>query len=140
MIKAITHAKLDNGVVKTATECNQHYEGEDSKAINCKLENMKALERALHEKKEHAEDNHKQAHKDLSKVQLELKELEGKHDKQKAQEKKEEKEHKEAVDKATQQRMKELEGCERSKIQADMDAKRECQKQAKAERLRKMRE
>ena len=101
---------------------------------------MKALEEALHEKKEHAENSHKQAHKDLNKVQSGLKELEDKHDKQKAQEKKEEKEHKEAIDSATKQRMKELEGCERAKIQSDMDAKRECRKEATAERLRKNRE
>jgi len=65
---AAKHAKLDQGVVKQASECNKHQEGEGCKAIGCKMDNMKSLEKALKDKKEDAEKAKRQAEKDLKKV------------------------------------------------------------------------
>ena len=90
------------------------------------MENMKALEKALKEKREDAEKAKKQADSDLKKVKGDMEKLAGKQSEAKARQKKEDKEHEEAVDKAVQSRMKELEGCERAKIQTEMEAKRDC--------------
>ena len=140
MCKAVKHAKLDQGVVKQAQECNKHQEGEDCKAIGCKMENMKALEKALKEKREDAEKAKKQADSDLKKVKVDMEKLAGKQSEAKARQKKEDKEHEEAVDKAVQSRMKELEGCERAKIQSEMEAKRDCQRKEKNKRLEEAKE
>ena len=66
MCNAAKHAKLDQGVVKQASECNKHQEGEGCKAIGCKMDNMKSLEKALKDKKEDAEKAKRQAERQAS--------------------------------------------------------------------------
>ena len=128
MLKAIKHSKLDAGVVKQATECNKHMEGECSKAIGCKINNMKELEQALKNKKIDAEETKERAEKSLKKVKGTMAELTSKMNEAKAKEKREELEFKKEVDAALAVRMRELEQCERARLSADMKLKRECQK------------
>ena len=126
MMEMINHARLDRGVVQQAKDCNTPMEGEGSEAIACKISNMKSLDQALKDKQKAMDESEQRAKMNQAKVKGSIKGLEEQMKAAKAKEAKEEALHKKEVDQAVAIRMRELEGCERAKLTADMMTKRAC--------------
>ena len=46
-MKAMCNSKLDGGVVRQASMCNNPFDGESTHSLRCKMNNMKTLQGAL---------------------------------------------------------------------------------------------
>lgn len=128
MLNVIKHTKLNGDVIKQSVECNKYEPGMGSRSVGCKMENLKELNNALGLKKQDAEDMMESARKNQKKVQAHMADLEKKQQLERAREKKEEAAFQKEVDAAVESRMRELRGCEATKIESEMRMKKDCNK------------